>query len=97
MKPVCVKCRRFYRMKKQGFYFEEGMPGPGATKREDQPSGTLDGWQSYKLWASDLWWCPGCGHEILSGFGREPISEHYKDDYASMCTGLAVTLRVDDC
>jgi len=98
LKPICVKCARFYRMQKQGVYFEEGMPASGeAEKREDHPRGGLVGWQSYKLWVGDRWTCPGCGHELLSGFGREPVSEHYKPDYRELKDRLNVTLRIDDC
>lgn len=132
MKPICVKCGLFYRMKKQGVYFEEGMPGPGAARREvdlgtmhcgvcgeGQPCyghpmlerlafgdvdklnrvkpGNLEGWTSYKLWVGDLWECRGCGHQLLSGFGQGPISEHYKPDYQEQRARLGVTLRIDDC
>ena len=44
MKPVCVPCRTFYRPAKTGTYFEEGMPAE-----------TAGAWDSYKLWAGDLW------------------------------------------
>lgn len=111
MKPVCVPCGLFFRMKKQGFYFEEGMPGPGAAdrlvvKRDDDPPfdgttrvlpGPLHGWQSYKLWVGDLWECRGCGAQILAGFGQGPLSEHYKPDYQATRERLGVTLRIDDC
>ena len=26
MKPICVPCQRFFRMKRSGYYFTEGMP-----------------------------------------------------------------------
>ena len=32
------------------------------------------------LWNADLWECPKCGHQIVSGFGANPISSHYKKD-----------------
>ena len=32
------------------------------------------------LWEADLWKCPKCGHEIVSGFGSSPISSHYKGE-----------------
>jgi hypothetical protein len=37
----------------------------------------------YKLWHSDMWGCPKCGHQVLSGFGYNPISEHYQDRFNS--------------
>lgn len=36
---------------------------------------------SYRLWLVDLWRCPCCGHEILSGFGNKPYAEHWQKDY----------------
>lgn len=95
MKPVCVPCQRFYRMKKAGFYFIEGMPReneamPGTSESEK--------WTPYKVWVGDLWECYGCGAQILSGFGREPISEHYKPDFASTIEKLSADqLQVNDC
>ena len=73
MKPACVKCQRFYRVKKNGFKFVEGMP-----IGSNVPPGTQapEMWSPYKLWACDLWRCDGCGHELLSGYAQRPIAEH---------------------
>ena len=30
------------------------------------------------IWSADLWACPVCGHETLTGFGFEPVVEHYE-------------------
>lgn len=38
----------------------------------------------YELWDADKWKCPGCGLEVVGGFGSGPISAHYKDDFKSM-------------
>ena len=95
MKPVCVKCQRFYRMKKSGFYFIEAMPIenkalPGTQEPEK--------WTPYKVWAGDKWQCEGCGHELLSGFGREAIVEHYQSDFQQVVENLhADQLQVNDC
>jgi hypothetical protein len=35
----------------------------------------------YKVWSADLWKCPKCGHEIVSGFGHAPLNEHYTDGF----------------
>lgn len=92
MKPVCVKCQRFYRVKKNGYRFVEGMPKEdGALPGTQEP----ERWQPYKLWSSDLWECQGCGHQLLSGFGREPIAEHYQKEFAAQADG--VELQVNDC
>ena len=31
---------------------------------------------------ADLWECPECGLQIISGFGAKPIVEHYQPNYA---------------
>lgn len=36
----------------------------------------------YKLWDADLWECPNCKAEVITGFGRGPIAEHWQDTYA---------------
>lgn len=35
----------------------------------------------YKIWMADKWKCRGCGKEILCGFGQNPLSEHYMDNF----------------
>lgn len=82
-------------MKQQGFYFIEGMPTHNGVK-----PGTVEpeNWKPYKIWAGDLWQCEGCGAKIVSGFGREPVSEHYREDFAHYTESLNATqLQVNDC
>lgn len=96
-KPVCVPCQRFFRMRKAGFYFIEGMPSNGNARA---PSGTShpEQWKPYKIWVADRWECLGCGASILSGFGSSPLGEHYQDDFTKKVkdTG-ADQLQVNDC
>lgn len=95
MKPICVPCQRFYRMKKSGFYFIEAMPvngnpEPGAS----QPNN----WEPYKVWSGDLWKCEGCGHEIVHGTGIHPIAEHYQKNFQEVVDRLnANQFQVNDC
>ena len=35
----------------------------------------------YKIWDADLWKCPGCGIEIVAGFGQRPIAQHFEEDF----------------
>ena len=35
----------------------------------------------YELWSADLWRCPGCGVEIVGGYGNVPIAAHYESDF----------------
>ena len=75
LKPVCTKCQRFYRPKKNGIVLLEGMPwGDNIEPGTSMP----DKWLPYKMWRADLWECKGCGHQIISGNSREPLWEHYK-------------------
>lgn len=66
---VCRPCGRFYRILKNGVPVEETMPRG-------------DGWAPYKLWVGDLYKCEGCGAEVIAGFAREPVAEHYMESYA---------------
>ena len=93
-KPVCVKCERFYRPKKNGTTIIEMMPVvpgacPGTSEREK--------WKPYKLWMSDLWQCQGCGHELVVGFGQNPIAEHYQENFNQQVEERKAALIINDC
>jgi len=96
MKPICVPCHRFFRMKKAGFYFLEGMPtGPHPTA-----AGLSEAhkWEPYKLWAGDRGECEGCGATILSGFGGAPLAIRHEDDFAEQVRRRrADQFQVNDC
>lgn len=97
MKPVCVPCQRFFRMKKSGFYFIEGMPADGA-RRPAAGTAEPENWKPYKVWVADKWQCEGCGAEILSGFGNGPLAEHYQPEFKAMIERThADQLQVNDC
>jgi hypothetical protein len=67
MKPICVPCQRFYRPKRNGVYLCEGMPhGPEWDGKSGRDS---PGWLPYKIWQGDLWECPDCHAQIISGVG----------------------------
>ena len=90
MRPVvCVKCRLFFKPKKNSIYIEEGRP-VGETAG-------VTSWAPYKLWQADLWACKGCGAEIVVGFGRAPVVEHYHRDYQALVDATRPLFRVDDC
>lgn len=95
MKPICVPCQRFYRPEKNGFCFMEQMPIardalPGLAKPES--------WVPYKLWRGDLWQCPDCGHQLISGVAFSPIAEHYQPGFEQAVneTGIPL-LKINDC
>ncbi len=94
MRPVCIPCKRFFRIVKTGFAFVEGMPvgdniQPGTAQE--------DAWKPYKLWMGDKWKCQGCGAEIISGFGHSPIAEHYQPDFAKQRESYKGEYQVNDC
>ena len=83
-RPICVKCKLFYRPKENGVHWEEGMPVSKGV------------WVSYKLYQADLWQCSGCDTEVIVGHGQQ-IREHFENDYATVRALLKPMLRVDDC
>ena len=70
---LCVSCGRFMRPKKNAVTVEE------LTERGE----------SYKLWDADLYSCPDCGTEIIIGFGKHPMAEHYQPNYNEQRARLA--------
>lgn len=63
-------------------------PGLGARESE---------WVPYKLWFGDLWKCPGCGHELISGTGFTPIAVVHEDGFAEKVKLRGATFQVNDC
>ena len=95
MRPVCVPCRRFFRCRKNDFWFIEGMPIGGSP---EPGTSEPEKWRPYKVWAADLYECNGCGAQILSGFGRAPIAEHFELEFDTLVQRLnAAQLQVNDC
>ena len=94
MKPICVKCERFYRPKRNGTSFIEGKPNHNGA-----PAGTVgEGqWAPYKLWMGDLWECPTCKSQIIVGIGLNPISEDYRPDFDKQIESFKAKLLVKDC
>lgn len=46
------------------------------------------------LWYGDLWECPECGHQLVTGFGQQPIREHYEEDFEQL---LALARESGEC
>lgn len=65
---VCVKCQVKLKPEKNGVTVVETF-------------GT-DSDEPYKLWDADLWKCPNCGVQIVSGFAQHNYAEHYQPDFA---------------
>jgi hypothetical protein len=95
MKPICVPCQRFFRPKRTGFTFTEGMP-----IGNDVPPGKsfADQWVPYKIWRGDLWECRGCGAQIISGTAAQPIAVQHEEHFAQYRDALnAAQFQVNDC
>jgi hypothetical protein len=87
LKPICVKCKLFFKPKKSGITVEEGKP----VGRDPEV------WMPYKLWVADLWECRGCGDQIVYGSGQRPLAEDYQKDYPEVVERHPPLLRVNDC
>jgi hypothetical protein len=87
-RPVCVLCNRFFKTASTGRYVLEQVPGgPNA-------------WVPYKLWSADVLRCSGCGKQIVTGFGREPIAEHFDPDFQNTLARIKASsevIIVNDC
>lgn len=85
----CPRCRRFFRVRKVGVFWEEGMPKTNDLAGE---------WVPYKLWAGDLLECEGCGAQlIIPPPARQPIAEHYQPNYSTLVERYGPIVRIDDC
>ena len=49
--------------------------------------------RAYELYDADLWKCPGCGMEVVGGFGSGPISAHYEPDFQTVIKGYKVVIE----
>ncbi len=53
-RPICVNCKIEFRCKKNSFLVRDPESGPAPST----------------YWSGDKFQCPGCGVEIVVGFGR---------------------------
>ena len=70
-KPVCVPC---------GLAMKPEDNGVRAVETKDKEKQ-----EEYRIWSADKWKCPGCGHEVLSGYGDRatyPSDEDYDEKLA---------------
>ena len=95
-KPICMKCHRFFKPHKTGFWFIEGMPKvnlaePGLASPEK--------WVPYKIWHGDIWKCQGCDATIIVGTGYEPAAIHHQEErFAAFKKHCGkVPFQVNDC
>lgn len=38
----------------------------------------------YQVIQGDMWECPNCHAQIISGWGRGPLAEHFEEDFATV-------------
>lgn len=69
---VCCSCNFFYKPEKNAVAVVEMRPVGTVSLPEYRP---------LRLWQADRWRCPGCGHQVVTGFGRAPISEHHDRNF----------------
>lgn len=66
MKPLCVQCQVEMRVSKTGIYvFEMAKSVEGI----------------YRIWQADAHKCDGCSHVVIFNYARQPIAEHFEDDF----------------
>lgn len=70
---LLCQCGRFMQCKRNSVTVEE----------------LLENGEPYKLWDADLWECPECGSQVITGFGARSIAEHWHPTYAEQRARLA--------
>lgn len=94
LKPVCIRCHTFFKIKKSGLTIIEGMPiGLHAPIGMEAPAL----WKPYKLWKVDIWECKGCGFEIYWGSGQREFRVQHEDDFKEQIELNNATFQINDC
>ena len=65
-KQVCVSCESEMWPAKNGVYVEEHIHNGDA----------------FKIWHADLYHCPICGVEVITGFAIKPTAHYLDSNYA---------------
>ncbi len=55
-------------------------------KNQGVPVESMATFGSYQLFMADLYACPVCDKEVLTGFGPQPIAEHFEPGYEQKLT-----------
>lgn len=96
LKPICVRCQRFFRPHHTGKPFVEAMPADGIV-RAVPGTAHPEQWKPYKLWRGDEWKCHGCGSTIIVGTGHAPMMERYEPGFETERLAITPYLQVNDC
>ena len=54
---------------------------------------TFENDRPYEIYMADLWACPACGHEMLAGFGDNPLSTHLDDHFLRRARAAHYTIN----
>lgn len=65
-RPICVKCQTELRP------LENGIAVIDMAWQSPKPAAVIQ---------ADLYECPGCKAQIVSGFAEQPLAEHYQDKF----------------
>jgi len=60
---ICVQCQHTLKPEKNGIIVVEMFQQNTAI---------------YKLWEADVWRCPKCKNEVVAGFAKYPLMEHWQ-------------------
>ena len=74
----CVSCQTYLAAAKNGIIVLETMS---------------DRITPYKIWMADLFECPDCGYQLISGFGLNAISEHYMPEFKDWIDQVTHTIK----
>jgi len=80
--PICVKCEVEFRPKENDVRVVKWFSSPP---------------RPCAIWCADLWTCPKCGIEIVVGFGRDSIAEHYQEDFEESLQNAEDNYTVINC
>lgn len=84
---VCAMCNKLYE--------------PKGTEMRPKKNGVyvieMAEFGPYKVWLSDLWECPKCGHQVIAGFGIEPVAEHFEEKFAKALETAKASTHVYYC
>lgn len=77
-KRCCVSCQTYLAVAENGVIVLETMD---------------NGYTPYKIWMADLFECPDCHYQLISGFGLQPIAEHYLPGFNKVLAEVTHTIR----
>ena len=64
-RPICVKCETQFQQIKTGIAVVDMFSSPP---------------EPYQIWLADLFECPVCKVQIVSGFADRPLVQHFEAD-----------------